>query len=81
MKYRHKILVASSGDDRGNDAFGIEVVNRLEGKLPHTKCINALRVRSNGMELIHRLMNGYDMLIIVDSIKKNNKPDILYIIS
>ncbi|TRM86481.1 hypothetical protein DJ521_05435, partial [Sulfolobus sp. E3] len=75
-----KILVTGFGSLlKGDDAFGIELAKRLEKYA--NECINVIDVGNSGISLVHELISDhFDVLIILDAIKRNGKPGNLYVL-
>jgi hydrogenase maturation protease len=73
------ILIAGIGNIfLGDDAFGCEVVRRLERRCQSP----GVRVRDfgiRGMDLVYELMNGYDAAIIVDAMPVGEPPGTIYV--
>lgn len=62
-----------------DDGFGTEVIRNLSSKtLPTGVEVEDFGVAS--MRMAHRLMEGYDLLIIADIAKRGGKPGTLYVI-
>ena len=73
-----KILVAGVGDVfHGDDGFGVEVVRRLreQGGLPAG--VELADTGSRGIHLAYRLLEGFDVLILVDAIRHGEPPGTL----
>lgn len=71
------ILVVGVGNTlRGDDRFGIEVARRLQAiELP-----SAVRVTETGIagiSLVQELLAGYDGLIVIDAVERNEPPGTL----
>jgi hydrogenase maturation protease len=63
---------------RQDDGFGVEVAQRLleQDNLPEG--VVALEVGIAGIRLVQELLDGYDVLIIVDSTLRDGRPGQLY---
>ena len=74
------ILVAGIGNIfLGDDAFGVEVVQRLAGrKLPER--VKAIDFGIRGFDLAYALLDGSDITILVDACPRGGKPGSLYLI-
>ena len=73
-----RILVAGVGDVfHGDDGFGVEVVRRLreQGGLPAG--VELADTDSRGIHLAYRLLEGYDVLLLVDAIRRGEPPGTL----
>ncbi len=75
-----RILVAGIGNIfLGDDAFGVEVVNRLAARrLPQGVDVVDFGIR--GLDLTHALLDGYAAVILVDAIPRGGAPGTLYVI-
>jgi hydrogenase maturation protease len=77
---RPRILVAGIGNIfMGDDAFGVEVVQRLARRiLPPDVRVADFGIR--GLDLAYALMDDYDMVILVDATQRGGTPGTLYVI-
>jgi hydrogenase maturation protease len=75
-----KVLVAGIGNIfLGDDAFGVEVVNRLSQKsLPGNVCVVDFGIRS--FDLAYALMDDWDLVILVDATPQGGDPGTVYTI-
>jgi hydrogenase maturation protease len=75
-----RILVAGIGNIfLGDDAFGVEVVQRLaSGALPGWVRVVDFGIR--GLDLAYALLDGYDAVILVDAVPRGGPPGTLYLI-
>jgi hydrogenase maturation protease len=75
-----RILVAGVGNVfRGDDGFGVAVARRLaEEPLPPGVQLCDYGVR--GVHLAYELLNGYDLLVLVDAVARGGQPGTLYVI-
>lgn len=75
-----KILVAGVGNLlRGDDAFGVEVVHRLE-QLSLPEGVKVVEVGISGVALVQELMDGYDACIIADAANRGGAAGTLYLL-
>jgi hydrogenase maturation protease len=74
------ILIAGIGNIfLGDDAFGVEVVQRLANKkLP--RGVRAIDFGIRGFDLAYALLDGTDVTILVDACPRGDKPGTLYVI-
>jgi hydrogenase maturation protease len=74
------ILIAGIGNIfLGDDAFGVEVVQRLAGrKLPGR--VKAIDFGIRGFDLAYALLDGSDVTILVDACPRGGEPGSLYVI-
>ena len=76
---KERILIAGIGNIfLGDDAFGVEVVHRLSGKLPDSVRVVDFGIR--GFDLAYALMDGYETTILVDAVHRDGPPGTLYTI-
>jgi len=75
-----KILVAGIGNIfLGDDAFGVEVVNRLRARsLPDHVSLVDFGIRS--YDLAYALMNDWDLVILIDALPRGGAPGTVYTI-
>jgi hydrogenase maturation protease len=75
-----RILVAGIGNIfLGDDAFGVEVVRRLAGRaLPEGVRVVDYGIR--GLDLSYALLDGYEVVIMVDAAPRGGRPGTLYVI-
>jgi hydrogenase maturation protease len=75
-----RVLVAGIGNVfLGDDAFGVEVVQRLDGrKLPEGVEVVDFGIR--GMDLAYALHEDYDMVVFVDATMRGGEPGTVYLI-
>lgn len=69
-----KILIAGVGNVlRGDDAFGVEVANRLLGREPHPD-VTVVETGIAGIQLVSDLQEGFDAIIVVDTVDRERPP-------
>jgi hydrogenase maturation protease len=74
-----KTLIAGFGNMlRGDDGFGVEVVNRL-GASALPAHIQTMDVGIGGMHFVLRLMEGFEVVIVVDAVNHGNPPGTLHV--
>jgi hydrogenase maturation protease len=78
--YVPTILIAGIGNIfLGDDAFGVEVVERLSGvELPERVKVVDFGIR--GFDLAYALLDGSDATILVDACPRGGKPGTVYVI-
>jgi hydrogenase maturation protease len=75
-----KILVAGVGNLlRGDDAFGVQVIQNLE-KLSFPEGVKIVEVGISGVALVQELMERYDACIIADTANRGGAPGTLYLL-
>ncbi|MEV0084895.1 hydrogenase maturation protease [Saccharopolyspora sp. NPDC050642] len=68
-----RILVAGVGNVfLGDDGFGVAVAARLAEDPPASATVADFGIR--GMHLAYELMNGYDVLVLVDAVARGEVP-------
>lgn len=78
---RPRTLIAGFGSSlHGDDGFGVDVIERLEasGRLPPG--VELADIGTGGIHLVHRLLDGYDNLLIVDAARQGGRPGTLYLL-
>jgi hydrogenase maturation protease len=74
------ILIAGIGNIfLGDDAFGVEVVQRLAGNKLR-RGVRAIDFGIRGFDLAYALLDGTDVTILVDACPRGEKPGTLYVI-
>lgn len=76
---RPRLLIAGIGNIfLGDDAFGVEVVQRLaQRKLPEEVHVVDFGIR--GLDLTYALLDGYEGVILVDAVPRGGLPGTLYV--
>jgi hydrogenase maturation protease len=75
------VLVACVGNVlRGDDGFGVAVARRLSatGALPDGT--HLIETGTGGLAIVYELMNGYDVLIVVDAVDLDREPGSVFVI-
>jgi hydrogenase maturation protease len=77
---RPRVLIAGVGNIfLGDDAFGVEVVQRLaRGPVPESVRVVDFGIR--GLDLAYALLDGYDGVILVDALPRGGPPGTLYVL-
>ncbi len=75
-----KVLVAGIGNTfLSDDGFGVEVIARLRDReLPEG--VEVVDTGIRGMHLAYQLLDGYDVLVLVDAVARGSDPGTLYIL-
>lgn len=72
-----KILVAGVGNVlRGDDAFGVEVANRLLARQNRAE-VTVVETGIAGIQLVQDLQDGYDAVIVVDTVDRQRQPGVV----
>lgn len=75
-----RILIAGVGNVlRGDDAFGIVVLRRLEESL-NVEGVEYFESGIAGISLVQKLMDGFDALIIVDALDRGAPPGQVFVL-
>jgi hydrogenase maturation protease len=75
-----RVLVAGVGNVfLGDDGFGVEVARRLAGAaLPDGAEVADYGIR--GLHLAYRLLDGVDLLVMVDAMARGQEPGTIYVL-
>jgi len=65
---------------RGDDGFGVEVTKRLQEMADVVRRAKVAEVGIGGVHLVQELMDGYDLLVIVDAVDRGGAPGRLYVL-
>ena len=77
---RPRVLVAGVGNIfLGDDAFGVEVVQRL-ARRPLPDGVRVVDFGIRGFDLTYALLDGYEAVILVDAAPRGGRPGTLYVI-
>lgn len=75
-----RTLIACVGNVlRGDDGFGVAVADHLSQSEPLPAGVDLIETGIGGMSIVQQLMDGYDMLIVVDALKRDAAPGTLVI--
>lgn len=75
-----KILVAGVGNVlRSDDAFGVEVANRLMAR-PPVENVTFVETGIAGIQLVQDLQDGYDAVIVIDTVDRERSPGTVMVI-
>ncbi|MGI8553724.1 MAG: hydrogenase maturation protease [Dehalococcoidia bacterium] len=78
---RARILIAGFGSVlHGDDGFGVEVVQRLQATAPWPEGVGIIEVGTGGIHLVQRLLDGYDLLVVVDAVRRDRPAGTLYLL-
>lgn len=76
-----RTLIAGFGNElRGDDGFGIEVVQRVSGRIADRPDVDVLEVGTGGLQLAQQLLDPYDRLVVVDAMTRGGEPGTLYVL-
>jgi len=75
-----KILIAGVGNVlRGDDGFGVAVVEALALNNKFTDNVDIFEAGIAGIAFVQELMNGYDALIIIDAVERDELPGTIFV--
>lgn len=75
-----RVLVSGMGNDLcRDDGFGIEAVRRFAA-LTARENVRVIESGIAGIALVHELMDGYDMLVIVDAADRGKEPGTVFLL-
>lgn len=75
-----RTLIAAFGNVlRGDDGFGIAVLNRLQTRGGLPEGIELLEVGTGGLQLAQALLDDFDRVIIVDAMSQGGTPGTVYV--
>ncbi|ETW97322.1 MAG: hypothetical protein ETSY1_23125 [Candidatus Entotheonella factor] len=76
-----RILITGVGNVlRQDDGFGIAVVHRLMERAHLPPTVRVLETGIAGIRLVQELMDGFDLLIVVDAVQRGGEPGQLYLL-
>ena len=76
-----RTLIAGFGNElRGDDGFGVEVVQRVHRRLGGRTDVDVLEVGTGGLQLAQQLLNPYDRLVVVDAMTRGGRPGTMYVL-
>ena len=75
-----KILIAGMGNVlRRDDGYGVEVARRLtQHALPAG--VKVIEIGIGGIHLVQELMDGYDMLLVIDALERGSQPGTTHVL-
>ncbi len=75
------VLIAGVGNVlRGDDGFGIAVVQHLTKRCDLPPTVTVVEVGIGGISLVQELLDGYDVLLIVDAVDRGGEPGTIYLL-
>src|SRR6266568_7570071 len=75
-----RVLVVGVGNVlRGDDAFGIEVLRRLQTRTDLSG-VEFFESGIAGISLVQQLMDGYDALVIIDALDRGAEPGQVFVL-
>ena len=78
---QRRVLVAGVGNVlHGDDGFGVIVAQRLAYHPDLPQGVRVVEVGIGGISLVQELLDGYDVLLIVDAIERGGSPGTLYLL-
>lgn len=80
MPHGSRVLVAGIGNVfRGDDGFGSAVAKRLEQE-SFADGVEVADYGIRGVHLAYQLLEGYDLLVLVDAVPRGDLPGTVYVI-
>ena len=83
QKSTRRILIACIGNIfMGDDGFGVEVAQRLLGRKAgrYPEGVEVVDFGIRGVDLAYTLLDEYDVLVLVDTLSRGDKPGTLYLV-
>lgn len=74
------IVVGVGNVLRGDDGFGIAVIKRLQTIPDVMARAKVIEVGIGGVHLVQELMDGYDLLVVVDAVDRGGEPGRVYVL-
>ncbi len=76
-----QVLVAGVGNVlHGDDGFGVAVVQQLALRPDLPLTVNVIEVGIGGISLVQELLDGYDVLMVVDAVDRGGAPGTIYLL-
>ncbi|HBY97554.1 MAG TPA: hydrogenase maturation protease [Chloroflexi bacterium] len=72
---------------RRDDGFGVEVARRLEGRVDEpgsplsSATLKVVEVGIGGIHLVQELMDGYDVLVVIDALERGSAPGTVHVLA
>ncbi|MDR7556305.1 MAG: hydrogenase maturation protease [Armatimonadota bacterium] len=77
-----RALIACMGNVlRADDGFGIAVARALRGHAALPADVRVSEVGIGGIPLVHDLMEGYDLVVVVDAIQRGRPPGTVVVLT
>lgn len=74
------VLIAGMGNVlRLDDGFGVELARRLQQEA-WPENVRVLEAGIGGMSVVQELLNGYDVLILLDAVDRGGEPGTVYVL-
>lgn len=76
-----RVLVAGVGNLlRRDDGFGVAVAQRLAARDDLPPNVRVVETGIGGVGLVQELMDGYDVLLVLDAVRRGQVPGTLYVL-
>lgn len=76
-----RLLIAGMGNVlRGDDGFGVEAAKHLATLHSNGPDIRVIEVGIGGIHLVQELMEGYDMLVVIDAVDRGSSPGTVHLL-
>lgn len=77
-----RVLVAGMGNVlRGDDGFGVAVVQLLQAQADLPPGVRVVDIGIGGVHLVQELLDGYDVLVVVDAVERGSPPGTLHLLA
>lgn len=81
QEHVQRILVAGIGNVlHGDDGFGIAVAQQLAQRTDLPPSVKVVEVGIGGISLVQELLDGYDVLLLIDAVERGGPPGTLYLL-
>jgi len=75
-----RVLIAGMGNVlRLDDGFGVELAQRLQQEV-WPENVRVLEAGIGGISVVQELLDGYDMLILLDAVDRGGEPGTVYVL-
>ncbi len=76
------MLIAGFGSMlHGDDGFGVAVVQRLQELGSWPEGVEIIEVGTGGLHLVQRLLDGFDTLVVIDTMRRDQPPGTICLLS
>lgn len=76
-----RLLIAGMGNVlRGDDGFGVEAAKHLATSHSNGPDVRVIEVGIGGIHLVQELMEGYDMLVVIDAVDRGSSPGTVHLL-
>ncbi len=76
-----RVLIAGMGNVlRHDDGLGVEIARRLAERGTWPTTVRVIEIGTGGIHLVQELMDGYDLLIVVDAVERGSEPGTVHVL-